>query len=74
MGLLEAAGVDASIFPPIMDNGRVIAELRKELAAKIVPGINGALCSWHRMTPLRRWLRFLLARELPSCRQEHGRS
>jgi rhamnulokinase len=37
-GLLEAAGVDASIFPQIMDNGHVIAELRKELAAKIGAG------------------------------------
>ena len=28
-------GVDASVFPPVKDNGHVIAELRKELAAKI---------------------------------------
>jgi rhamnulokinase len=35
MDLLEAAGVGASIFPSIMDNGHVIAELRKEITAKI---------------------------------------
>jgi rhamnulokinase len=35
MGLLDAVGVDASIFPSIMDNGHVIAELGKELAANI---------------------------------------
>jgi rhamnulokinase len=35
LDLLDAVGVDASVFPPIMDNGHVIAELRKEVAAKI---------------------------------------
>ena len=35
MDLLDAVGVDASIFPPVVDNGVVVAELRKELAAKI---------------------------------------
>jgi rhamnulokinase len=35
LGLLNAVGVDASVFPPVMDNGHVIAELRKELATKI---------------------------------------
>ena len=35
MDLMEAAGVGASIFPSIMDNGHVIAELRKEISAKI---------------------------------------
>jgi rhamnulokinase len=36
--LLDAVGVDATVFPPIMDNGKVIAELRKEIAAKIGAG------------------------------------
>ena len=35
MGLLDAVGVDASVFPPIVDNGTVIARLGEELAAKI---------------------------------------
>jgi rhamnulokinase len=35
MGLLDAVGVDASVFPPVVDNGPVIARLREELAAKI---------------------------------------
>ena len=35
MGLLNAVGVDASVFPPVMDNGRVIGTLRNELASKI---------------------------------------
>ncbi len=35
MGLLDAVGVDASVFPPVLDNGAVIARLREELAAKI---------------------------------------
>src|SRR5512133_350508 len=35
MGLLDAVGVGASLFPPVMDNGVVIAELDKELAAKV---------------------------------------
>jgi rhamnulokinase len=35
MGLLDAVEVDASVFPPVMDNGQVIAGLRQELAAKI---------------------------------------
>ena len=35
MGLLGAVGVDASLFPSVVDNGAVIAGLRKELAAKI---------------------------------------
>jgi rhamnulokinase len=35
MGLLDAVGVDASVFPPVVDNGSVIARLREELAAKI---------------------------------------
>jgi len=35
VGLLDAVGVDASVFPPIMDNGQLLAELRKEIAAKI---------------------------------------
>jgi rhamnulokinase len=35
MGLLEAVGVDASVFPPIMDNGVVVGGLQNELAAKI---------------------------------------
>jgi rhamnulokinase len=35
LGLLEAVGVDASVFPPVMDNGVVIDELRQELATKI---------------------------------------
>jgi rhamnulokinase len=33
--LLDAVGVGASLFPPVMDNGVVIAELDKELAAKV---------------------------------------
>ena len=33
--LLDALGVDASLFPPVMDNGIVVGGLRKELAAKI---------------------------------------
>jgi rhamnulokinase len=33
--LLDALGVDASLFPPVMDNGVVVGGLRKELAAKI---------------------------------------
>ncbi|HEY6684731.1 MAG TPA: FGGY-family carbohydrate kinase [Propionibacteriaceae bacterium] len=35
MALLDAVGVGASLFPPVMDNGVVIAELDKELAAKV---------------------------------------
>jgi rhamnulokinase len=35
MGLLDAVGVDASIFPPVMDNGVVVGELNNELAATI---------------------------------------
>jgi rhamnulokinase len=35
MGLLDAVGVDASVLPPVVENGVVVAELRKELAAKI---------------------------------------
>jgi rhamnulokinase len=41
-GLLDAVGVDASVFPPVMDNGIVVGELHKELAAKI-----GARHQWH---------------------------
>jgi rhamnulokinase len=37
-GLLDAVGVDSSIFPPVMENGRVIAGLRQELATKISAG------------------------------------
>ena len=33
--LLDAVGVDASVFPPVMENGVVVGELGKELAAKI---------------------------------------
>lgn len=33
--LLDAVGVDAAVFPPIMDNRVVVGELGKELAAKI---------------------------------------
>ena len=33
--LLDAVGVDASVFPPVMDNRVVVGELGKELAAKI---------------------------------------
>ena len=33
--LLNAVGVDASVFPPVMDNRVVVGELGKELAAKI---------------------------------------
>jgi len=35
MDLLDAVGVDASVLPPVVDNGVVVATLRKELAAKI---------------------------------------
>jgi rhamnulokinase len=35
MDLLDAVGVDPTVFPPIMDNGQVIAQLRKEIATKI---------------------------------------
>jgi len=35
LGLLNAVGVDASVFPPVMDNGHVIATLRTDLASKI---------------------------------------
>lgn len=35
VGLLEAVGVAASLFPPIMDNGIVVAKLGKELAARV---------------------------------------
>jgi rhamnulokinase len=35
VGLLDAVGVDASVFPPVMDNGVLIDELRQELATKI---------------------------------------
>src|SRR5512133_182164 len=35
MGLLDAVEVDAAVLSPVMDNGVVVAELRKELAAKI---------------------------------------
>jgi rhamnulokinase len=41
MGLLGAVGVDASVFPPVVDNGAVIARLGEELAAKI-----GARSQW----------------------------
>jgi rhamnulokinase len=33
--LLEAVGVDASVFPHVVDNGTVIASLREEITAKI---------------------------------------
>jgi rhamnulokinase len=33
--LLDAVGVDASLFPPVMDNGVVVGEIGKELAANI---------------------------------------
>ena len=33
--LLDAVGVDASVFPPVMENRVVVGELGKELAAKI---------------------------------------
>jgi rhamnulokinase len=35
VGLLDAVGVDASIFPPVVDNGAVIARLREGVAAEI---------------------------------------
>jgi len=35
VGLLDAVGVGASLFPPILENGVVVAELDKELAAKV---------------------------------------
>jgi rhamnulokinase len=35
VGLLNAVGVDTSVFPPVKDNGVVVAALRDELAAKI---------------------------------------
>jgi rhamnulokinase len=35
MDLLDAVGVDASLFPPVMDNGVVVGEIGKELAANI---------------------------------------
>jgi rhamnulokinase len=35
LDLLDAVGVDAAILPPIADNGHVISEVRKELAAQI---------------------------------------
>lgn len=35
MDLLDAVGVDASLFPPVMDNGLVVGEIGKELAANI---------------------------------------
>jgi rhamnulokinase len=35
VSLLDAVGVGASLFPPVIDNGVVIAELDKELAAKV---------------------------------------
>jgi rhamnulokinase len=34
-GLLDAVGVDDSVFPPVVDNGTVIASLGEEIAAKI---------------------------------------
>jgi rhamnulokinase len=34
-GLLDTVGVGASLFPPVVENGVVVAELDKELAAKI---------------------------------------
>jgi sugar (pentulose or hexulose) kinase len=37
VGLLDVVGVGASLFPPIMDNGVVVAELDRELAAKVDP-------------------------------------
>jgi rhamnulokinase len=36
--LLDAVGVDASVFPPVMENCVVVGELDKELAAKIGAG------------------------------------
>jgi rhamnulokinase len=41
LGLLDAVGVDDSVFPPVVDNGAVIARLGEELAAKI-----GASSRW----------------------------
>ena len=35
MDLLDAVGVDASIFPPVMENRVVVGELDKEFAEKI---------------------------------------
>jgi rhamnulokinase len=35
MDLLDAVGVDASVFPPVVDNGLAVAGLREELAATI---------------------------------------
>ena len=57
--LLDAVGVDASVFPPVMENRVVVGELGKELAAKIGPAINGRLYSWPRMTQPRPWRRLL---------------
>jgi rhamnulokinase len=35
VGLLDVIGVDASLLPPIVDNGRVMGPLRRELAKSI---------------------------------------
>jgi rhamnulokinase len=35
VGLFDAVGVDTSVFPPVNDNGVVVAALHNELAAKI---------------------------------------
>ncbi|HJQ88434.1 MAG TPA: FGGY-family carbohydrate kinase [Propionibacteriaceae bacterium] len=35
LGLLEVVGVDASVLPPVNDNGFVVAALHQELATKI---------------------------------------
>ena len=73
-GLLNAVGVDASVFPPVMDNRDVVAELRKELAAKI-----GARNQWPFVLVASHdtasaVAAILLAPELPSCPRAHGRS
>jgi rhamnulokinase len=73
MGLLDAVGVDASLFPPIMDNGVVVAGLRKSLRRGSAPVINGRLCALHHMTLLRRWRRFQVVPGPPSCPRAHGR-
>ena len=78
MGLLDVLGVNTSVFPPVRDNGNVIARLGKELASKIGTAMNGHLCSWRRMTPLGHGsdLRSpqLRSTRTAFCRRAHGRS
>ena len=74
MDLLDAVGVDASVLPPVVDNGMAVAGLHKELAAAIGARNQWPSCSWRRTTPLPQCRRFQVVPTQPSCPRAHGRS